>query len=169
MHLSDDRYEPISVDEAASRLKVSSSTVRRMIRDGKLQAERETRPQGEIVRVLWPRPEDVPPPVTPTESPPVSAPADHVSEALSAALGALTEALESERMERQRIAAENAALAERVGRAEALAEQRLADKEQSLIDLGEQMERAIRAEADAATLAAEVSRLRARRWWRFWV
>ena len=91
------------------------------------------------------------------------------SAALYEASGAVTGLLAELREMRRHHAAERAAdasaiadLRERVGRAEALAEQRLADKEQYVIDLGEQMERAIRAEA-------EVARLRARRWWRFWV
>ena len=120
MQMPDDRYEPISVDEAASRLNVSPSTVRRMIRDGKLKAEREQRPQGEIVRVLWPATvadaSDVPPPVTTPSEPPTTAPAIDLPAALSAALEPLTEALALERTERQRLAQENGELREDRGR-----------------------------------------------------
>lgn len=139
MHLPDDRYEPISVDEAASRLKISPSTVRRMIRDGKLKAERETRPQGEIVRVLWPAATDVSPPtITPSE-PSATAHAIDLPAALSAATEPLTEALALERTERQKLAQEIVGWAER----------------------------AARAETRADMLAAENERLR-RPWWRFW-
>jgi excisionase family DNA binding protein len=115
MQPPDPRYEPISVAEAAARLAVSESTVRRMIRDGKLTAEREQRPQGEIVRVLWPAANNVSPPATPSSA----APAIDLSEALSAALGPLSEALALERTERQAMAQEAAVQRERAARAEA--------------------------------------------------
>lgn len=151
MQIPDDRYEPISVDEAASRLRVSPSTVRRMIRDGKLQAEREQRPQGEIVRVLWPAAvadaRDVPPPATPampampsSEPPgsaPTTAPANDLPAALSVALGPLNEALAAERAERQKLAQENAQLRERAARAESDA----AHEKQRAADLARQLER----------------------------
>jgi excisionase family DNA binding protein len=135
MHLPDDRYEPITVAEAASRLKVSESTVRRMIRDGKLEAEREQRPQGEIVRVLWPAATDVPPPVT--QMP------DTYQEIATGLLERLA-------AQDDTIAAKDAEIARIYAVALALAE------------------RAARAEARADLLAAELERLRERRWWRFW-
>lgn len=116
MHLPDDRYEPISVDEAASRLKISPSTVRRMIRDGKLKAERETRPQGEIVRVLWPTATDVSSPTIDPSEPSATAHVIDLPAALSAATEPLTEALALERTERQKLAQENAQLREDRGR-----------------------------------------------------
>ena len=140
MKLPEDRYEPISVAEAAARLGVSESTVRRMIRDGKLTAEREQRPQGEIVRVLWPAANEVPPPATTSSKPPVI----DLSAALSAALGPLAEALVLERTERQEAAHRHT-------------------EESGLL-----RERAASAETERDLLRAELERVRARRWWRFW-
>jgi excisionase family DNA binding protein len=150
MQIPDDRYEPISVDEAASRLKVSPSTVRRMIRDGKIAAEREQRPQGEIVRVLWPATSQAPSDAT-TPSGPA---ATDLPVALSAALGPLTDALASERAERQKLAQENAELRERVGRAESDAEHT-----REALDWTE----ARRAQAEG-----ELERMRARSFWKPW-
>jgi len=45
--------EPISTSEAAQRLGVTATTVRRMIAAGRLQAIQEERPQGARFRVLW--------------------------------------------------------------------------------------------------------------------
>jgi len=45
--------EPISTSEAAQRLGVTATTVRRMIAAGRLQAVQEPRPQGARFRVLW--------------------------------------------------------------------------------------------------------------------
>lgn len=143
MHLPDDRYEPISVAEAASRLKISESTVRRMIRDGKLQAEREQRPQGEIVRVLWPAATQMPPQEPPPSAPPVTQMPDtyqEIATGLLERLAAMDATIAAKDAEIARINAQALALAERAARAEALALER----------------------------AGEVERLRARRWWRFW-
>ena len=143
------RYVWVSVAEAAERLGVSASTVRRMVEDGKLVGERE--PMGgsrERYRIRLDAPEthhDASPSesgMTPHDAP--ETPQD-ASAALSASLAALTDALDSERAERQK----------------------LAD------DLGAARERAARAEATAAAererrLAAEQERdrLRNRRWWK---
>jgi excisionase family DNA binding protein len=125
MQIPDDRYEPISVDEAASRLKVSPSTVRRMIRDGKIAAEREQRPQGEIVRVLWPAAvadvREVAPPVTAPSEPVQPSPAIDLPAALSAATSPLVEVLALERAERQKLAQDVLALTARTAAAEARA------------------------------------------------
>jgi excisionase family DNA binding protein len=43
----------LTVQQTAIRLGLSSATVRRMIRAGQLQAEREVRPQGSRWIVLW--------------------------------------------------------------------------------------------------------------------
>ena len=125
MQIPDDRYEPISVDEAASRLKVSPSTVRRMIRDGKLQAEREQRPQGEIVRVLWPAATDVPPPVTTPSEPPSTQMPDAfqgIATGLLERLEAQDATVAAKDAEIARINAENADLRERAARAETRAD-----------------------------------------------
>jgi excisionase family DNA binding protein len=45
--------EPISTAEAAQRLGVTPTTVRRMIAAGRLRAVQERRPQGARFRVLW--------------------------------------------------------------------------------------------------------------------
>lgn len=161
VHIPNDRYEPISVAEAASRLKTSQSTVRRMIRDGKLQAEREARPQGEIIRVLWPRPEDVPPPTTiPSQPPATDTPAP-----FSVALDTLAAALTEERAERQRLAAENADLREQRGKL-------LAEREAARYELAEERKRSEAHQAHATAAEAELARLRAERersWWKRWL
>lgn len=57
-------------------------------------------------------------------------------------------------------------LRERLGKAEARAEMLTDARDQFAIDMGEQMERAIRAEARAAALAADLEQERRRPWWR---
>jgi len=57
-----DRPAFVSVAEAARLLKVSTATVKRRIRDGSLEAEPLSRPQGIEYRVRLPR--DVTPPLT---------------------------------------------------------------------------------------------------------
>ena len=144
MHELDDRYEWVSTREAAERLGVSTSTVERLIRKGRLVAEREERPGGSRLRVRFERPQDTPqepqqaasPDAGPIESDAASEPRQATPEALTAALetiGALTARVAD-------LGAQNAALSERVGRAE----------------------------AERDLLRAEVERLRARRWWQRW-
>lgn len=112
------QYVWVSVSEAASRLGVSVSTVRRMIEEGKLVGERE--PLGgsrERYRVRF----DAPPSesdVTPHDAP--VTPHD-ASAALSASLMVLTAALDSERAERQKLADDLGSARERAARAEATA------------------------------------------------
>lgn len=146
MQMPDDRYEPISVDEAASRLKVSPSTVRRMIRDGKLQAEREQRPQGEIVRVLWPAANQVSPPVTPPSDPP----AIDLSAAVIPLMDRIGEMIEHERQQAARIAS----LERENGRLES---------EATHAAEAARIEREGRERAER-----EIEALRARRWWQLW-
>ena len=140
MQIPDDRYEPISVAEAASRLKVSESTVRRMIRDGKIAAEREQRPQGEIVRVLWPAVTDMPPPAAPPSDPPATQMPDAFQDIASGLL--------------ERLAATDATIAAKDAEIARLNAQALT-----------LAERAAAAEALAAERERELKRLTARRWW----
>ncbi len=63
--------EDLTIEDAAARLGVSVSTVRRRIRDGLLMAERVTTPQGFKYRILLP---NSPPAVPSPESPPPSNP-----------------------------------------------------------------------------------------------
>jgi excisionase family DNA binding protein len=60
--------EPISTAEAAQRLGVTPTTVRRMIAAGRLRAVQERRPQGARFRVLW-NDQDSTPTVLPPETP----------------------------------------------------------------------------------------------------
>ena len=52
--------ERISTTEAARRLGVSRTQLRRMIAAGQVHVEREARPQGSRIVVLWDRPSDEP-------------------------------------------------------------------------------------------------------------
>ena len=132
VQIPDDRYEPITVAEAASRLKVSESTVRRMIRDGKLQAEREMRPQGEIVRVLWPAPTDAPMADAPPSQTPVTQTPDtrpDIASGLLERLTAMDATIAAKDAEIARLNAQALTLAERAAAAEALASERAAELE----------------------------------------
>src|SRR4051812_22356265 len=72
-----DRPAFVSVAEAAKLLKVSTATVKRRIRDGSLEAEPMSRPQGIEYRVRLPR--DVTPALTEPASN-VTAPLDERSD-----------------------------------------------------------------------------------------
>jgi hypothetical protein len=127
MHDPDTRHQWVSVKQAAIHFGTSESDIRRRIRRGELESESLARPGGTLLRVRLPTPEDtpdtrqseIPTPETshPAPEPSPAAP-DTLQHALSAALGPLSEALASERAERQKLAQENADLRERVGRAE---------------------------------------------------
>jgi hypothetical protein len=143
----------VPFDQARMTLRMSEGTLRRAIRDGKVVAEQRRRnpdsptDQRMVYEVLVTDPpasvtdsESAHPPTT-SQHPPASA------SALSEALSAITDALDAERGERQRLAAENADLRERVGRAEAVAAS---------------------ATATATALQAEIARLQARPSWRAW-
>lgn len=169
MRVPDDRYEPITVDEAASRLKVSPSTVRRMIRDGKLQAEREQRPQGEIVRVLWPAPTDVPMAAAPSSEPSLTQAPDASQDVALALVDRLAaqDAMIAESAERERAQADRIAALEREnGRLESEATHALQIAEIERERRLEADKRAARAEALASERAAEMERLLRRPWWR---
>lgn len=103
------RRELLSVDDYAARTGISPTEIRRQIRAGTLPAETFQRPQGTYYRVIVDTPEDAP--STSQEAP------DSRQEP-PLATQALVDALADERVERQRLAAENANMRERVGRAE---------------------------------------------------
>lgn len=125
----------ISTREAAAILGTSTSDVLRRIRAGTLRAERFERAGGTYYRVYLDPPQDTP---DAHQEPPE--PRQDASEAIAA----LRAIIEEERAERRQVAAENADLRERIGRAEANAQQE-------------------RARADR--LQAELDRERNRSWW----
>ena len=55
------RFQPSTLPEAARILGVSESTVRRLVKAGKLEAERVLRPQGHVWMVMVPAPSTDPP------------------------------------------------------------------------------------------------------------
>jgi hypothetical protein len=140
------RYEFVSVADAANRLGLSISTVKRRIREGLLEAEAISRPQGIEYRVQVPRLE--PAPTTDDadseDEPQISTDQWNVAAAITAATTPLSERIAAldERNERQ--AAIVVEQAQRIGRLEA---ERNA------------------AEARAAQLAADLILAR-QSWWR---
>ena len=56
-----DSFQLVSIAEATCILGVSDSTVRRLLRDGRLEAERVERPQGHVRLVKVPAPVTDPP------------------------------------------------------------------------------------------------------------
>ena len=144
----------VSFTEAQRILGMSEGTLRRAIRAGAVVAEQRRRSpdsptdQRMIYEVFVMQSPASASAIESDQTPPRR---QEPPAALSAALAALTSAMDSERTERQTLAAENADLRERVGRAEAAAAAH---------------------QARSAELAEEVARLRAererRRWWRFW-
>jgi excisionase family DNA binding protein len=182
MNADHDRSGWFTVEAAAKRLGVSASTVKRRIQDGKpirtafgssVEFDREMveRPQGHewLVRFR----SDLPPiSSAPERSLPESTPAPSSDQGDSGALTALVDALAEERAERQRLAAENAELRERVGRAEADAayanreRQRADDLAETLIALRAALSAK---EAALADTERERDRLRNRGFWaRLW-
>jgi hypothetical protein len=154
MQSPDIRQRWVSFDEARMILRMTEGTLRRAIKAGTITAEQRRRNPDSptdhrmVYEVLVTDPPDDasdskavhPPGQSPTS-------ATDPPEAATRVLDVLAAALIEEREERQRLAAENADLRERVGRAEA---------------------EVASATATANTLQAEVDRLRARPWWRFW-
>jgi hypothetical protein len=107
--MADEGTEWVTLRVASQRLGRSPETIRRQIKDGTFEypAEREQRAPGDTrdrYKVRLPKAPDTPQ-ATPHE-----------------ALRPLVDALDQEREERRRLAAENADLRERAGRAEASAE-----------------------------------------------
>jgi hypothetical protein len=149
----------LSLPEYARTTGTPESTVRAMIRAGKLEAHREARAPGDtrdVWKVWLPEPPEQPqdepqPPATGTEPP--SAP--EATTDAPAAITALVDALAAERDERQRLAEALLAATERAARADerAIAADRRADA----------------AERDRAEAQAEMERVQRRGWWaRLW-
>lgn len=139
----------MSSAEACRRLGIADRTLRRRVADGKIEGEYLPRPQGSVLYVKLPpeqTAEDAAPPSTPPadqDSPP------HGEDAAEAA------SLVKELLERNTVQAERIAALEREnGRLESDA---IHAREAARI------ERERRQEAEA-----EVERLNARRWWRWW-
>lgn len=166
-----EQYQWVSVREAARRLGISPETVRRRIEAGELVGEREAiGGSRERFRVRMETPQEAPQEAQELAMAPSSHDASpaltEASAGTTAALEILGGALAEERIERQRMATENAALHERVGRAEARAETLQSQMEQYILDQLEQTERAHRAEAALEASNAELERLKGRPWWR---
>src|SRR4051794_2332883 len=114
-------YQPSTLPEAARILGVSESTVRRLVKAGKLEAERVLRPQGHVWMVRVPAPSTDPPadpprwigasPANPPEQPaPLAAWVTSVLEPLVTELGPSRQRIEPLARENGRLAAENDAL-----------------------------------------------------------
>lgn len=128
------KYVWVSVAEAAERLGVSVSTVRRMVEDGKLVGERE--PLGgsrERYRVRFDAPEthhDASPsesdltPDTPPDAPATPQDASLIASGLLERLAAQDATIAAKDLEIARINAQALTLAERAAAAEALAAER---------------------------------------------
>lgn len=152
------RLPGISVREAAIRLGVSESDVRRRIQRGELRAEKLPRPGGTLLRVLLDAPADTPTP--PQPAPEARQDAPEAYQAMAGAVTALSDMTQRQGRQIDAQAETIADLRERIGRSDAARAAWQA--------------RARAAEARAAELAAEVERLRglaaekARRWWKWW-
>lgn len=172
---NDPRYEWVNVSEASQRLGVSLSTVRRMVESGHLVGEREPLGRGsnrDRYLIRFDR-KEMPQDASPFESEDESSEAPErpqsAPEATTRALDIMDALLRANAETFERQAETIAELRERVGRAEAGIEAANARAEQYALDYAEQFERAVRAEARAERAEAELTRQRARRWWRFWL
>jgi hypothetical protein len=159
----------VSVEDAAAALSVNVSTVRRRIREGKLQAQKVHRPQGYLLRVLlhedeqvagpsWAQLGDQDPASWAPSYAQLAAPADR-AEAMAAYNRQL---LEPVLQELTRTGEQLTTQAEEIGRLKA-----------ELSQAREQL--ALMAPATTPEMAAEstpegeaVSRASTRPWWRFW-
>jgi hypothetical protein len=133
----------VSVAEAAIRLDISQTEVRRQVKAGKLEAESFDRPQGSFIRVVFYEPEDAPTP-TALENESTRQDTPDAADLIRAAIDPYVAMNERIGELYAGAIAENADLRERVGRAE---------------------ERANAAEARAAHLAEDLERAQ-RPWWR---
>lgn len=141
----------VSVEEAASRLGVSENTVRRRVRAGTLEGFREQRPQGEVYRVLasaLPSASNLTPPDT------LEAEAPDLASAIRAALDPYI------------------ALNERIAElyAGAVAEVTALERENGTLQAdARHLTEQLAAEVTRREAAeAELDRLRAIPWWRWW-
>lgn len=156
----------VTVTDAAARLGISPSEVRRRAKAGTIESESFDRPQGSYLRIVFYEPGDVPPPAVPENAPTrQDAPPDAFLPTLEALIATHEQLAEAY----QRIAA----LEREAGthQTDARHERARAD------DLAERLAVATRQhEADAeaiaalrAQLAAAQEQARARRpWWRWW-
>jgi hypothetical protein len=107
----------VSVAEAADRLGISPSEVRRRVRAGTLEGESFDRPQGSYIRIVFYEPGDTPAPAVP-ENEPTRQDAPDVADAIRAAIDPYVAMNERIAELYAGAIAENAELRERVGRAE---------------------------------------------------
>lgn len=128
MHDPDTRHEWVSVKQAAIHLGTSESDVRRRIRRGELESESIARPGGTLLRVRLPAP-DTRQPIESAPAPPPSQDAPDIASGLLERLAAQDEAIAAKDAEIARINAVALSLAERAGRAEALAAQFKAERD----------------------------------------
>lgn len=159
MHEPAARRELVSVAEAAVRLGISQTEVRRRIRAGRLEAEEQERPQGTLLRVIFYTPEDAPSPVNQPPEAHQDAPAASLREILEPLTEAHERLFEAYR--------EIADLRERVGRAEADASHATARADSLAEQLSATDRQRDAAEARALASEAEVAALRGRRRWRW--
>jgi hypothetical protein len=146
----------VTLSEAVKRLGISDRTIRRRVQAGTIEGEYIARSQGTVLYVKLPEDAAV------QAAPDVSATFDQkgtptrqdaalvVSEALMLAQEAIGSLVERVTV----LGAENAALSERVGRAEA--------------DAAHAARRAAEFQTERDLLRAELERIRARRWWQWW-
>lgn len=128
--------ERITTAEAARRLGVSPTQVRRLVAAGKYTAETEQRPQGKRLIILWPAEEDAPQDATDTQH--------HAPEVA-------TEDATPRAADVARLVADNARLRDEIGRevnARAELEHRLAAEQETHAWLEERIERAEEAGAE---------------------
>lgn len=121
---SSDRFQLVSVAEAARILNLSESTVRRLVKSGRLEAEQVQRPQGHVWLVKVPSPSHQPPEQPPRQigatgadppgPPALTAWVSSVLEPLVAELGASRHQLVSQAETIGQLRAENAALESRL-------------------------------------------------------
>jgi hypothetical protein len=157
----DGRYEWVSVAEAGARLNVSPSTIRRMVEAGQLVGEREAIGGARDRYLIRFDRNETPHEASPSESEDEADDTSPEQESSAAFLELLAELREMRRQEDERRIADASRIAdlrERAGRAEERADRLMAEKEQWALDVMEQTERAVRAEA-------ELQRLRGRRWY----
>lgn len=107
----------VPVDDAAARLGISPSEVRRRVRAGTLEGESFDRPQGSYIRVVFYEPEHAPPHAEP-ENEPTRQDAPDMAEVVRAAIDPYVALNERIAELYAGAIAENAELRERAARAE---------------------------------------------------
>jgi cell pole-organizing protein PopZ len=148
----------LSLPEYSRLTGTPESSVRALIKAGKLEAHREARAPGDPREVWKIMVDDPPAPPTEHPQPPAASEAQQPQPATTEPPALTTRLLETVLEQAETIAE----LRERVGRAEAAIDGANARAEQHALDYAEQFERAVRAEAEAARLRE----LADRPWWR---